>query len=103
MKVAVTGTTGFIGRYIVRHLVEQGYECRCWYRPDSDRGGFEDVNNHVEWVVGELAAGNEAAFVEGCDAVVHAALHHPGGGFRGSEGDLIEFVEKQRSRHVTAD
>jgi nucleoside-diphosphate-sugar epimerase len=94
MKVAVTGTTGFIGRYIVRHLVEQGYECRCWYRPASDRGGFEDVNNHVEWVVGELAAGNEAAFVEGCDAVVHAALHHPGGGFRGSEGDLIEFVEK---------
>jgi hypothetical protein len=22
--------------------------------------------------------------------VVHAALHHPGGGFRGGEGDLTE-------------
>jgi len=26
--------------------------------------------------------------------VVHAALHHPGGGFRNGEGDLIEFVQK---------
>ncbi|MCH7688779.1 MAG: NAD(P)-dependent oxidoreductase, partial [Planctomycetes bacterium] len=94
MKVAVTGATGFIGRYIVKHLADQGHECRCWYRPASDRGGFEDVNDHVEWVAGELADGNESSFVDGCDAVVHAALHHPGGGFRGGEGDLIEFVEK---------
>ena len=27
------------------------------------------------------------------DAVVHAALDHPGGGFRGTEGDLLGFVE----------
>ena len=94
MKVAVTGATGFIGRYIVRHLVEEGYECRCWFRPASDRGGFEDVNDRVEWVAGELADGRESSFVHGCDAVVHAALHHPGGGFRGGDGDPIEFVEK---------
>ena len=30
----------------------------------------------------------------GCDAVVHAALYRPGTGFRGAEGDLIEFVER---------
>ena len=94
MKVAVTGATGFIGRYIVHHLVEQGHECRCWFRPASDRGGFEDVNDHVEWAAGELADGSESSFVHGCNAVVHAALHHPGGGFRGGDGDPIEFVEK---------
>jgi nucleoside-diphosphate-sugar epimerase len=32
--------------------------------------------------------------VDGCEAVVHAALHHPGGGFRGGEGKLVPFVEK---------
>ena len=32
--------------------------------------------------------------VAGCDAVVHAALFRPGTGFRGAEGDLIEFVER---------
>ena len=26
--------------------------------------------------------------------MVHAALHHPGGGFRGGEGELCEFVDK---------
>jgi nucleoside-diphosphate-sugar epimerase len=94
MRIAVTVATGFIGRYIVHHLVELGHECRCWHRPASDRGGFEDVSDHVDWVAGELADGNESSFVQGCDAVVHSALHHPGGGFRGGEGNLIEFVEK---------
>ncbi len=94
MKVALTGATGFIGRYIVQHLTDQGHSCRCWYRPSSDRDGFENWEDRLEWVCAELNDGNEASFVEGCDAVVHSALHHPGGGFRGDEGDLVEFVNR---------
>lgn len=92
MRVAVTGATGFIGRYIVNHLHEQGHALRCWYRPSSDRQGFDAVNN-LEWVEGNLGDRDSvSALVEGCDAVVHAALYRPGQGFRGAEGDLIEFT-----------
>ncbi len=94
MKVALTGATGFIGRYIAQYLTDQGHNCRCWYRAGSDRGGFASLKDRLEWVRGELNDGNEASFVEGCDVVVHAALHHHGGGFRGGEGNLIEFVER---------
>jgi len=95
MPVAITGATGFLGHYIVSRLAAQGHTCRCWYRPGSDRGGFEAAERQIEWASGELGDPRAAArLVEGCDAVVHAALYHPQGGFRGGEGDLLEFVEK---------
>jgi nucleoside-diphosphate-sugar epimerase len=95
MRIAITGATGFLGRYLVKYLAAAGHLCRCWYRPDSDRGGFEAVERQIEWLPGELGdprAGGD--LVEGCDAVVHAALHHPGGGFRGGEGNVLDFVGK---------
>lgn len=91
MKVAITGATGFIGRYLVEQVLAAGHECRCWYRPQSNRG---DLPEAVEWVAGTL--GQDAAAVEllqGCDAVIHSALDRPGEGFRGSEGDIVEFAQ----------
>ena len=94
MHVAVTGATGFLGRYIVNHLVSEGHQCRCWYRPESDRGGFDSVAEKTEWLEGSLAnEGSMSALVDGTDAVVHAALDRPGLGFQGAEGDLATFVE----------
>lgn len=95
MNIAVTGATGFLGRYIVNHLLAEGHSCRCWHRPGSDRGGFLDAPGRLEWLAGEL--GNSEAteeLVRGMDAVIHAALHRPGRGFRGAEGDLAAFAEK---------
>ena len=93
MKIAVTGATGFVGRYIVPHLTSGKHQCRCWFRPESDRSGLSA--DSVEWVEGGLYdAAACRSLVDGCDAVVHAALHHPGGGFRGGEGELLSFVEK---------
>ena len=95
MNVAVTGATGFLGRYIVNHLLNRGDRCRCWHRPDSDRGGFIESNDRIEWVTGELSQRDTLGpLVDGMDAVVHSALYRPGAGFRGSEGDVEEFVEK---------
>jgi nucleoside-diphosphate-sugar epimerase len=95
MKIAITGATGFLGRHIVAALTENKHDLRCWHRPSSDRSGFEAVDKRVEWVVGDL--GDERAgqkLVAGCDAVVHAALDHPVGGFRGGEGNIVSFVER---------
>ncbi len=93
MKIAVTGGPGFIGHYILRQLSQAGHSLRAWYRPTSDRSALEDVA--VEWLPGELNDDAAAkSLVAGCDAVVHAALFRPGKGFRGAEGNLVEFALK---------
>jgi nucleoside-diphosphate-sugar epimerase len=95
MKIAVTGATGFLGRYLVARLASEGSTCRCWYRPESDRSGFEPWEPHLQWVPGQLGDNRAIGpLLAGCDAVVHAALHRPGGGFRGGEGDRLDFVAK---------
>jgi nucleoside-diphosphate-sugar epimerase len=94
MRIALTGATGFIGRYIVQHLLAQGHTLRCWRRTSSNCAGLDDTAN-LEWVLGSLGdADSTRALVTDCDAVVHAALWRPGREFRGGEGDVIEFVQK---------
>ena len=94
MRIAVTGATGFLGRFIVEQLAGAGHDCRCWHRPSSDRGGFEAIGGRLEWVEGALdGPGGEDELVEGCDAMIHAALDRPGDGFIGGEGDLLPFAE----------
>lgn len=79
MRIAVTGATGFLGRYIVRRLAKAGHSLRCWHRPSSDRTCFDDVQQSIEWLPGQLGdAAATAAFVRGVDAVVHAAVDWAG-------------------------
>jgi len=95
MRIGVTGATGFLGRYLVRHLVEQGHQCRCWFRPSSDRTGLIDNPADVEWCPGELGDLRGCQdLIDGCDAVVHAGLHRQGSTFRGAEDDPVAYVEK---------
>jgi nucleoside-diphosphate-sugar epimerase len=83
MNIAVTGATGFLGRYLVHRLARSGHRLRCWYRPGSDRGGF-DPADAIDWLPGQL--GDPAAtteLVRGADAVVHAAVQWEGPRNRG--------------------
>ncbi len=94
MLIAVTGATGFLGRYLVRRLAGAGHRLRCWYRPESDRDGFGDVEGAVEWLPGELGDALAAGkLVRGTDALVHAALERPAGlGFTaGAQDDPLRF------------
>ncbi len=94
MLIAITGATGFIGRYLVRQLTASGHACRCWKRATSDLSGWDELASPVEWIDGRL--GDPAAaesLVSGCQAVIHAALDRPGAGFRGAEGAVVPFVE----------
>jgi nucleoside-diphosphate-sugar epimerase len=84
MRIAVTGATGFLGRYLVSRLAGAGHLLRCWHRPGSDQGGFGAAADAVEWLPGQL--GDEAAtqeLVRGADAVVHAAVQWEGPRNRG--------------------
>jgi nucleoside-diphosphate-sugar epimerase len=97
MRIAVTGATGFVGRYIVSHLAEAGHRLVCWRRPGSDVGGFPDSipEGALTWIEGSLGDDRAAKeLLEGADAVVHAAIDHPGGRFRGNEGNLLEFFDR---------
>lgn len=88
MLVAVTGATGYVGRFVVAELLARGAEVRALTRPGSDRGGFPGP---VAWVEGDLRQpGALAALVAGSDAVVHAAFEHRPGRYRGGEGDDLD-------------
>jgi nucleoside-diphosphate-sugar epimerase len=85
MNIAITGATGFLGRYIVWQLAGSSHHLRCWYRPASDRTGYEQVAKAIEWLPGDLGDQEAAvALVRGADALVHAAVQWQGPRSRGS-------------------
>jgi nucleoside-diphosphate-sugar epimerase len=98
MHIAITGATGFLGRYLVRHFAAAGHRLRCWYRPASDRSGFGGSAEQIEWLSGSLGDQTATArLVHGVDAVVHAAVQWPGPRHSPSrakgESDLETFLE----------
>jgi nucleoside-diphosphate-sugar epimerase len=85
MQIAITGATGFVGRYLVRQLAGAGHRLRCWHRKGSDRSGFERQAKSIEWLGGELGNASAAShLVQGVDALVHAAVQWEGPRSRGN-------------------
>ena len=85
MTVALTGATGYVGRFILKRLLDAGEEVRAWRRPTSDMRGLSD---EIEWIDGDLASSEAAAaLVDGADMFIHAALDHLPNLYRGGEGD----------------
>ncbi len=69
--VLVTGSTGFIGRRLLRHLAEEGNRVRVFLRPESNGG---DLAEGVEVVRGSFEDKDAlAGAVRGVDRIVHLA------------------------------
>lgn len=91
MKIALTGGTGFIGRYIIRNLIAHSHELNCWYRAESSKLGIDHTS--IDWIQGDLSTCETVdELVADCDAVIHNAFWKPGAKFQGEEGDMVEFV-----------
>lgn len=72
--VLVTGANGFLGSYLVRYLLQQGYPVRAIKRPTSDLSLLGDAAEQVEWVTGDvLDIPSLEQAMEGVDKVYHSA------------------------------
>ena len=86
MKIAVTGGTGYVGGFIVDRLLADGHEVRLMVRRPGTADGL-DAETHLC----ELAPDADfTAFLDGADALIHAALDHRPGRYRGGEGDDLD-------------
>lgn len=78
--VAVTGATGFIGKYIIDNLLARGFHVRA-----LTRTARAHVNDNLTWVRGSLEDTHSLSeLVAGASAVVHCA-----GQVRGHKEDVF--------------
>lgn len=88
MRVAVTGGTGLVGRFVVNNLLDDGHDVSVLARSVAGKERLGARQNLIDFCVGDL---NEDGLVDSLladrDAVVHAAFSHLPGRFRGGEGD----------------
>jgi NADH dehydrogenase len=72
MRIAITGATGFIGRYMVRGMAAAGHEVRVLVRPGREDAVEHPPGRTVELHVGDLT---ERASLQGFLADVDILLH----------------------------
>jgi len=77
MKIAVTGATGFIGRYLVRGLARHGHSVRVLARPGREQAVEHPPEGPVEIHVGDLVDSESMrGFLDGCEMILHLASAH---------------------------
>ncbi|WKL41032.1 SDR family oxidoreductase [Sinorhizobium meliloti] len=84
-RVLVSGGTGFVGRFIVEHLLANGYEVTVGGRSPPPAGFYSQPVSHVPLRLD--ADADQAGAFDHIYYFVHAAFEHVEGRYRGGEGD----------------
>jgi dihydroflavonol-4-reductase len=73
--ILITGATGFLGSYVARLLVQEGFtNIRAIRRATSPMNLVAPVERNIEWFMGDLLdLDSLEEALEGVDAVIHAA------------------------------
>lgn len=84
-RVLVSGGTGFVGRFIVEHLADHGYEVVVGARTPPATGHFRAPTAFQPLALD--ATRDQGAAFANIDHFVHAAFEHVPGRYRGGEGN----------------
>ena len=88
MRIAVTGATGLLAEFLIPRLLEHDHVVHALTRTHGDGAGKFPSNERLRWFRGDLTELESLlGLVQGCDAVINAALAHLPGRYRGGEGD----------------
>lgn len=91
-KILVTGGTGFLGAYIIKQLIEEGFNVRAIKRVTSKLPHFidEGILQKAEWLEGDiLDIKSLEAAMQDIDCVIHCAA-------------VVSFVKSERNKMYKA-
>ena len=90
MLIAVTGATGLVGSRVCQQAIAAGHRVRglCHQRQPAFENGGE-----VQWVRGALESFDAPAFLDRCDALVHAALSRDESSFMADPADPLAYYQ----------
>ncbi|WP_444901306.1 NAD-dependent epimerase/dehydratase family protein [Microbulbifer sp. SSSA007] len=99
MRIGITGASGYVGQFIVRHFLRRECQVRGLSR-SLWKSEIFGGDSRLEWTCGTMSSDQVlSGFVEGLDAVVHGAFEHLPGRYRGGEGgNLTGFLESNLNR-----
>jgi NADH dehydrogenase len=77
MRIAVTGSTGFIGGYLAHALAGAGHELRLLVRPGREEAAPKPAGSSPELFTGDLVdSASLEGFLEDCQLLIHLAGAH---------------------------
>ncbi|WP_306143869.1 NAD(P)-dependent oxidoreductase [Roseibium sp. MMSF_3412] len=93
MRILITGASGTIGRFLTARLAKEGHRMIALGRKPVD----DIASGFSRYDLSDVAPGLPVA-----DALIHCALHHEPGKFRGGEGQDPDLFRKLNVEGTTA-